>query len=136
MNVPTQSFNQLLPFKTEQKIFKPRTKIIQALQDDARIFQGRTRRRGSSGCSRPSSVCEPRRGSGWPMRSGGWPNYAVPRARSDLTKRLDAEVQRVTSLAKADYERQKARSGLVKASELTGLVKASELRQVSRVRKR
>jgi len=50
-----------------------------------------------------------------------WPNYGVGKVRSRLFKRLDNEVERVTILVKADYERQQPQSGLVKAGAKTSL---------------
>jgi len=44
-----------------------------------------------------------------------WPNYWVGKVRSGLIKRLDKEAERVSTFAKADYERQKPQFGLVKA---------------------
>jgi hypothetical protein len=49
------------------------------------------------------------------IRTTRWPDYPLGKARSGLIKRLDKEVERITIFAKANYERLKPQSGLVKA---------------------
>jgi len=73
-----------------------------------RVFNGLARRGGLCGSIRPWRIFER-------TRTTRWPNYPVGKAQSGLIKRLDNEAERVTILAKADYERQKPQSGLVKA---------------------
>jgi hypothetical protein len=63
------------------------------------------------GCSAPSQIVEH-------ARRKKWPNVRAHRADSQLAKRLDEEVRRVTSLAKAEYQRQHARTDVAKAAAI------------------
>ena len=59
------------------------------------------------------------------IRTTRWPDDPARKARSGLIKRLDKEVERVTILTKANYERQKRQSGLVKNRSKNSLLIAS-----------